>query len=132
MLIHFYFPIPDRNLKSSLSLRSETNTDPSSDLPPGKAVSKGPKVKTQRAAGKRSTPAAVASTSYDLTTTPSPTQPPEETHSTSSTTSPTQTEVDIEQTSGHSRLCSDPTSSSSPCIAEVRRVLQRWMGSQLN
>ncbi|XP_070780752.1 transcription factor TFIIIB component B'' homolog [Enoplosus armatus] len=92
------------------SLLSETlNTAPSS----------GPKVKTPRAAGKRPTPAPVAPTSYDVAPTPSPTLPPEETQSTSSPTSLTQVEVDIEQTSDHSRLCSDPAPSTSQCTAQV-------------
>ncbi|XP_044029871.1 transcription factor TFIIIB component B'' homolog isoform X3 [Siniperca chuatsi] len=97
----------------------KSNTAPSSDSPPGKAASKGSKVKTPRAARKRSTPAPVPSTSYDVTPTPNPTMAPEETRSTFSPTSPTQTEVHIEQTSEHSQLCSDPTSSTSQCTAEV-------------
>ncbi|XP_038589444.1 transcription factor TFIIIB component B'' homolog isoform X2 [Micropterus salmoides] len=101
---------------------SETKkTAPSSDSPPGKASSKGRKVKTPRAAGKRSTQAPVAST-YDVTPTPSPTLPQEETHLILPPTSPTQTEMDIKQTSEHSQLCSDPTYSTSQCTAEGSQV----------
>ncbi|KAM9338709.1 uncharacterized protein ABDE67_018246 [Symphorus nematophorus] len=91
----------------------DTNTAPSSNSPPARAASKGPKGKTQRAAGKRSTRA-----SDNVAPTPNPTQPSEETNLTSSTTSPTQAEVDMEQTSEPSRLCSDPTPGTSPCTAE--------------
>lgn len=121
MLIDFYCSIPHRKPK-------ETNDTAPSDSPPGKAASKGAKVKTQRAARKRSTPASVASTSYDVAPTPRPTQPTEETHSTSSTASPTHTQVHLEQTSEHSRLCSDTAPITPLCPAEVRRVQwQRWM-----
>ncbi|XP_051268098.1 transcription factor TFIIIB component B'' homolog isoform X2 [Dicentrarchus labrax] len=99
----------NRNPKGLPSSLAETDiTDPSSSSPPCKAASKGSKVKTLRAARKRSTPAPVASTSYDIAPSPSPTQLPEDTHSTPSITSPTQTEVDMEQNSEHSRLCSTP------------------------
>ncbi|XP_035523717.1 transcription factor TFIIIB component B'' homolog isoform X2 [Morone saxatilis] len=108
----------NRNPKGFPSSLAETDiTDPSSSSPSCKAASKGSKVKTPRAARKRSTPAPVASTSYDVAPSPSPTQPPEDTHFTPSTTSPTQTEVDMEQTSEHSRLCSTPNTFL--CPAEV-------------
>ncbi|XP_045922961.1 transcription factor TFIIIB component B'' homolog isoform X2 [Micropterus dolomieu] len=113
-----------RNRKSEVlpAFPSETKkTAPSSDSPPGKASSKGRKVKTPRAAGKRSTQAPVAST-YDVTPTPSPTLPQEETHLILPPTSPTQTEMDIKQTSEHSQLCSDPTYSTSQCTAEGSQV----------
>ena len=129
VLIHFYFPVSDRKAKGSLSLTSEmNNAAPASDSPPGKEAPKGRKVKTPGAAGKPSTPAPGVSTSYDVAPTPSQTQPTQETRSTSSTTSPTQTEVDAEQTSEHSPLCSDTSPSTSLCPAEVRKVqVHRWM-----
>nr|XP_046230918.1 transcription factor TFIIIB component B'' homolog isoform X2 [Scatophagus argus] len=98
------------------SVLSETNnTANSSTSLSGKAAPKGPKVKSSQVARKQSTPSPVASTSYDVDPTPTPVQPSGETHSTSSTTSPTQAEMDVEQTSEHSRLSSDPT----PCTVEV-------------
>ncbi|XP_039635737.1 mucin-5AC isoform X3 [Perca fluviatilis] len=113
----------NRKAKGSLSLTSETNNAaPASDSPPGKEAPKGRKVKTPGAAGKPSTPAPGVSTSYDVAPTPSQTQLTQETRSTSSTTSPTQTEVDAEQTSEHSPLCSDTSPSTSLCPAEVRKV----------
>ncbi|XP_035847244.1 transcription factor TFIIIB component B'' homolog [Sander lucioperca] len=113
----------NRKAKGSLSLPSETNNAaPASDSPPGKEAPKGRKVKTPRAAGKPSTPAPGASTSYDGPPTASLTQPTQETRSTSSTTSPTQTEVDPEQTSEYNPLCSDTTPSTSLCPAVVRQV----------
>ncbi|XP_039635742.1 mucin-4 isoform X7 [Perca fluviatilis] len=113
----------NRKAKGSLSLTSEmNNAAPASDSPPGKEAPKGRKVKTPGAAGKPSTPAPGVSTSYDVAPTPSQTQPTQETRSTSSTTSPTQTEVDAEQTSEHSPLCSDTSPSTSLCPAEVRKV----------
>ncbi|XP_075938415.1 uncharacterized protein LOC142938781 isoform X2 [Anarhichas minor] len=107
----------NRKAKGFPPIMSETNnTAPASDSPPGKGTSKGPKLRTPRAAGKRSTPAPVASTSRDVAPTRNATQPTEDTHSTSFTTSPTQTEVDVEQTSEHSR---DTTPNTSLCPAEV-------------
>ncbi|XP_033502895.2 uncharacterized protein LOC117269742 isoform X2 [Epinephelus lanceolatus] len=115
-----------RNRKSK-----ETNDTAPSDSPPGKAASKGAKVKTQRAARKRFTPASVASTSYDVAPTPRPTQPTEETHSTSSTASPTHTQVHLEQTSEHSRLCSDTTPITPLCPAEVSASQQSLESSSI-
>ncbi|XP_049460193.1 transcription factor TFIIIB component B'' homolog isoform X3 [Epinephelus fuscoguttatus] len=109
----------------------ETNDTAPSDSPPGKAASKGAKVKTQRAARKRSTPASVASTSYDVAPTPRPTQPTEETHSTSSTASPTHTQVHLEQTSEHSRLCSDTAPITPLCPAEVSASQQSLESSSI-
>ncbi|XP_049909320.1 transcription factor TFIIIB component B'' homolog isoform X4 [Epinephelus moara] len=109
----------------------ETNSTAPSDSPPGKAASKGAKVKTQRAARKQSTPASVASTSYDVAPTPRPTQPTEETHSTSSTASPTHTQVHLEQTSEHSRLCSDTTPITPLCPAEVSASQQSLESSSI-
>ncbi|XP_074472931.1 uncharacterized protein LOC141756873 isoform X2 [Sebastes fasciatus] len=104
--------IQQRRAKDFLPFISETNNAaPASDSPPGKAASKGRKVRAPRAAGKRSAPAPVASTSRDDAPTRSATQPTEETHSASSTTSSTQTE--------QSRLRSVTTPSTSPCPAEV-------------
>ncbi|XP_028456670.1 transcription factor TFIIIB component B'' homolog [Perca flavescens] len=122
----------NREAKGSLSLTSETNNAaPASDSPPGKEAPKGRKVKTPRAAGKPSTPAPGASTSYDVAPTFSQTQPTQETRSTSSTTSPTQTEVDAEQTSEHSPLCSDTTRSTSLCPAEVSASQQSVESSSI-
>ncbi|XP_078128107.1 uncharacterized protein LOC144531719 [Sander vitreus] len=122
----------NRKTKGSLSLPSETNNAaPASDSPPGKEAPKGRKVKTPRAAGKPSPPAPGASTSYDVPPTASLTQPTQETHSTSSTTSPTQTEVDTEQTSEHSPLCSDTTPSTSLCPAEVSASQQSVESSSI-
>ncbi|XP_028456671.1 mucin-5AC-like [Perca flavescens] len=122
----------NRKAKGSLSLTSETNNAaPASDSPPGKEAPKGRKVKTPRAAGKPSTPAPGASTSYDVAPTFSQTQPTQETRSTSSTTSPTQTEVDAEQTSEHSPLCSDTTRSTSLCPAEVSASQQSVESSSI-
>ncbi|XP_029300318.1 LOW QUALITY PROTEIN: transcription factor TFIIIB component B'' homolog [Cottoperca gobio] len=107
-----------RKGKGSLSLVSETNiVAPASDSPPGKAASKSSKFKTPRAAGKKTPPAHVASTSYDVAPTPSPTHSAEDTHS--STTSSTQTEAVVVKTSERSRPCSDQSPSTSPCPAEV-------------
>ncbi|KAK9532323.1 hypothetical protein VZT92_009711 [Zoarces viviparus] len=107
----------NRKAKGFPPIMSETNnTAPASDSPPGKAASKGPKLRTPRAAGKRSTPAPVASTSRDVAPTRSATQPTEDTRSTSFTSSPTQAEVDVEQTSEHSRVT---TPNTSLCPAEV-------------
>ncbi|XP_037608809.1 transcription factor TFIIIB component B'' homolog isoform X2 [Sebastes umbrosus] len=98
--------IQQRRAKDFLPFISETNNAaPASDSPPGKAASKGRKVRAPRAAGKRSAPAPVASTSHDDAPTRSATQPTEETHSASSTTSQTEP----------SRLRSVTT----PCPAEV-------------
>ncbi|XP_031716206.1 transcription factor TFIIIB component B'' homolog isoform X2 [Anarrhichthys ocellatus] len=105
----------NRKAKGFPPIMSETNiTAPAGDSPPGKGTSKGPKLRTPRAAGKRSTPAPVASTSRDVAPTRSATQLTEDTHSTSFTTS--QTEVDVEQTSEHSRVT---TPNTSLCPAEV-------------
>uniref|UniRef100_A0A3Q3JT77 Myb-like domain-containing protein n=1 Tax=Monopterus albus TaxID=43700 RepID=A0A3Q3JT77_MONAL len=90
----------------------QKSTASSSDRPPGKAVSKSPKVKTPHA-GKRST------TSSHVAPTPKPPQLPHKTHSASAVTPPTKTEVDIELITDHSRPRSDATPSTSQCTVEV-------------
>ncbi len=97
------------------------------------AASKGRNVKTPRATGRRTTASPIASTSHDVATVSSQSQPPEETHSAPSTTSPTQAEAHIDQTS-EPELRSDQTSSTSLLsTVEVRKVEMphRCMGSLL-
>ncbi|XP_056259503.1 transcription factor TFIIIB component B'' homolog isoform X1 [Seriola aureovittata] len=92
---------------------------PLNDPSPGDAASRGPKVKTPRTTRKHSTPATpVASTSHNFASTPNQTQLPDDTHS-PSTTSLALTEVDIELTPEHNRLCSDSTPSTSQSTDEV-------------
>ncbi|GLD51698.1 transcription factor TFIIIB component B'' homolog [Lates japonicus] len=111
--------IGNRKPKDFHSFLSDMNsTAPSSYPSPGKASSKGPKVKAPHTRT-RSTITPVASTSHSVTLTPDPTQLSEETHSTSSATSPTSTEVGSEQTTEHNQLSSDPAPSTSQCSAEV-------------
>ncbi|XP_068562678.1 transcription factor TFIIIB component B'' homolog isoform X2 [Cebidichthys violaceus] len=94
----------NRNPKGFPTIISETDdTAPASDPPPGKAASRGPKVRTPRAAGKPSTPAPAASTSCNVAPARSVTQPTEDTRSASFTTPPPQTEGDVERTSELSR-----------------------------
>ncbi|XP_035463112.1 mucin-12 isoform X1 [Scophthalmus maximus] len=112
--------IGKRKPKDFLPVLSDVNTTvPSSDPSPGKAASKGPKVKTQRTTRKGSTTTSVASTSHAVALTPSPTQQPAEADSTSSATSPALTEVDNLQTTGHGQLYSDAIHCTSQCSAEV-------------
>ncbi|XP_022624536.1 transcription factor TFIIIB component B'' homolog [Seriola dumerili] len=92
---------------------------PSNDPSPGEAASRGPKVKTPRTTRKHSTPATpVASTSHNFASTHNQTQLPDDTHS-PSTTSLALTQVDIELTPEHNRLCSDSTPSTSRSTDEV-------------
>ena len=85
MRLHFSSPLTYRKAK---------------DSDPGKATSKSPKVKTPRAKGKKSTPAAVASTPCEVTPKPGP--------------NPGQ------HASEHSRPRSEQSPSTSLCPAEVR------------
>ncbi|XP_026153217.1 transcription factor TFIIIB component B'' homolog isoform X2 [Mastacembelus armatus] len=84
---------------------SKNSTAPSSDPPPRKAVFSRSRITTP--------PTAEPSMTHEVT--------PTQTHSatSTSTTSPSQTQVDIEEIAGPSRLFSDPSPSTSQCAAVI-------------
>ncbi|XP_034094683.1 transcription factor TFIIIB component B'' homolog isoform X2 [Gymnodraco acuticeps] len=89
---------PEGTSSGAKTTRTSSRNRKAKDSDPGKAASKSPKVKTPRAKGKKSTPAAVASTPCEVTPKPGP--------------KPGQ------HASEHSRLRSEQTPSTSLCPAE--------------
>ncbi|XP_031590447.1 transcription factor TFIIIB component B'' homolog isoform X2 [Oreochromis aureus] len=97
-----------RGCLSSLSVTKKTS--PPQNLPPSKPVSKRSKLKTPVTEGQQSLPEPVASTSHDVPSTRSLTQPVKETRSTSITLL-TQTAVNIRETCDRSPRSPDPSTS---------------------
>ncbi|XP_035766223.1 transcription factor TFIIIB component B'' homolog isoform X2 [Neolamprologus brichardi] len=100
-----------RKPKGSLSSLSVTKkTSPAQNLPPSKPVSKRSKLKTPLTEGQQSLPEPVASTSHDVPSTQSLTQPLKETRP-ASITLLTQTAVIIRETCDQSPRSPDPSTS---------------------
>ncbi|XP_030005119.1 uncharacterized protein LOC115429638 isoform X4 [Sphaeramia orbicularis] len=114
-----------RKSKNVLPVISETNSTKQPSDPPQAKASTRSKVKAPRAARRRTTPPAVASTSHDVAYS----TVPEETHSPVSATPPSQIQMDVQQSEDHSQPLSDTAPSTSECTEVSSTQQSDWMES---